>query len=302
MQKLLRDNVIYNFENGMKGAYKVKDGETFTVETCDCFHQQISSEDQVLLEIDMDIVNPATGPIYVEGAEVGDILKVEILDIKIDDRGVAAAIPGSGGLPEESKEAIVRVIEVKEGFANYLGKKIPIEPMIGVIGVAPGEGEGTWGTHTPWKHGGNMDTKTITKGRTLYFDVGQEGAMLALGDLHAVMGDGELCFTGLEIPGEVDLKVSLIKGKKKLNWPVLESKDNIAIIASGENLEEAMQNAASTAVKYISEVLNSTWAEAYVMASQVLDLRISQVVNPMKTVRAEIPNYILTMEEILNRN
>ncbi|SHH04835.1 amidase [Anaerosphaera aminiphila DSM 21120] len=299
MEKLSRENVIYNFENGMRESYRVKENEIFTVETCDCFHQQITSEEQVLLEIDMDIVNPATGPIYVEGAKKGDILKVEILDIKVADKGVSAAIPGSGGLPEESRDAIVKVIEIKNSKANYLGKEIPIVPMIGVIGVAPSEESGVWGSHTPYRHGGNMDTKTITKGTTLYFDVAQEGAMLSLGDLHAVMGDGELCFTGLEIPGEVELKVSVIKSSRELGWPVLESKDKISIIASGETLEDAMKEAASAGVKFISEALNVTWAEAYVMASLALDLKISQVVNPMKTIRAEIPKYILSMEKLL---
>lgn len=299
MNKFSKENVIYNFEYGMKEKYRVKPKEKFIVETCDCFHEQIKSEEQVLMEIDMDIVNPATGPIYIENAMPGDILKVNIINIEIKDKGVAAAIPNAGGLAEESKEAIVRVIEVKDGYANYLGKKIPISPMIGVIGLAPAIEDGKWGTHTPWKHGGNMDSTVIGKGSSLYFQVQQEGAMLALGDLHAVMGDGELCFTGLEISGEVELEVEVIKTKRKLKWPIVELDDRIEIIASGESLDEATKEAASTAVDLMKDALKISWAESYVLASLVMDLKISQIVNPKKTARAAIPKNIVTIKELL---
>lgn len=299
MNKFSKENVIYNFEYGMKEKYRAKPKEPFIVETCDCFHEQIKSEEQVLMEIDMDIVNPATGPIYIENAMPGDILKVNIINIEVKDKGVAAAIPNSGGLAEESKEAIVRVIEVKDGYAYYLGKKIPIDPMIGVIGLAPAMEDGKWGTHTPWKHGGNMDSTVIRKGSTLYFQVQQEGAMLALGDLHAVMGDGELCFTGLEISGEVELEVEVIKTKRKLKWPIVELEDRIEIIASGESLDEATKQAASTAVDLMKDALKVSWAESYVMASLVMDLKISQIVNPKKTARAAIPKNIITMKDLL---
>lgn len=301
MKKFSRDHVIYNFEHGMNEYYRVNSGESFVVETNDCFHQQIISEEQLLMEIDMDIVNPATGPIYIENAEPGDILKVEILDITLPNQGVAAAVPGEGGLKEESTTPIVQIIDIKDGKVHYLGKEIPVNPMIGVIGVAPAKEEGVWGTHTPWKHGGNMDSKIITTGAALYFNVNQSGGMLALGDCHAVMGDGELCFTGLEITSNVHLRVSVLKEKRLLDWPILETKDTISIIGSGETLEAAMKAASSNAVAYISDTLEVSWPQAYVMASQAMDLRISQVVNPMKTIRAEIPKYILTMEELLKK-
>ncbi|MGX6979639.1 acetamidase/formamidase family protein [Vagococcus elongatus] len=301
MKIFSRDHVIYNFEYGVKERYRVKSGDTFVVETNDCFHQQITNEEQLLMEIDMDIVNPATGPIYIENAEPGDILKVDILDITLPDHSVAAAVPGEGGLPEESTTPIVQIIEIKEGKAHYLGKEIPVHPMIGVIGVAPAKEDGVWGTHTPWKHGGNMDSKVIGTGSTLYFNVNQSGGMLALGDCHAAMGDGELCFTGLEIASNVRLRVSVLKEKRLLDWPILETEETINIIGSGETLEVAMKAASSDAVAYISDTLNVSWPQAYVMASQAMDLRISQVVNPRKTIRAEIPKYILTMDELLEK-
>lgn len=301
MKKFSKNNVIYTFEHGLTEQYRMASGETVIVETNDCFHQQITSDTQLLMEIDMDIVNPATGPIYVEGAEAGDVLKIDILDISVPNQSVAAAVPNEGGLPEEATAPIVSIIPIEDGFAHYLGKKIPVRPMIGVIGVAPAKADGSWGTHTPWKHGGNMDSKVITNNTTLYFQVNQEGAQLALGDCHAAMADGELCFTGLEIASEVTLRVTVLKQPRQhLAWPVLESDTGISVIASGDTLEAAMTAAASTAVAYIEKALDVKWEEAYVLASQVMDLRISQVVNPMKTIRAEIPREILSMSDILS--
>lgn len=299
MQIFDKNNMIYNFEYGMKENYKVKSGEIFLVKTCDCFHQQITDETQLLFEIDMDIINPATGPIYVENAEVGDILKVEILDIKVDDSGIVAAVPGEGGLAEISKEPIISIIPIENGYAKYLGKNIPINPMIGVIGVAPAKKDGKWGTHTPWKHGGNMDSKVITKGNTLYFDINQKGGMLALGDLHAVMGDGELSFTGLEISGEVLLKASVIKSENKLEWPILESKEHIEFLVSGDDIEDATKKAAKIGVEHLQKSLNISWPEAYTLSSLVMDLRISQIVNAKKTVRSKLPKYILDIKDII---
>ncbi len=301
MQKLSCENIIFNFTPDLKEVYKVKEGEIFVVKTNDCFTQQITSEDQVVNEIDFDNLNAATGPIYVENAKPGDILKVEILDIVVEKSGVAVTVPGGGALGNEVEESIVRVIEIKNKKGLFKGIEIPIDPMIGVIGVAPAEKDGTWPTHVPWKHGGNMDTKLIKKGTSLYFKVNQEGGMLALGDCHAAMGDGELSFTGIEIPADVTLKVSVLKDKRDLEWPVLEYEDRSIVIASGENLEEAMQSASREAVKIIKEVLNITWEEAYIIASQTVDLRISQVVNDKKTVRAEIPNFVLAIEELLEK-
>lgn len=297
MKRISGDKVIYAFAHDIKEIETVKPRVPFKVETNDCFFQQIYEESQVLNEIDYDRLNPATGPIFVEGAEVGDMLVVKILDVAPIDKGVAAVVIGEGAAGDQVKKSIVQVIDVVDNKAIYEGVEIPLDPMIGVIGVAPKEEDGRWQTNSPWKHGGNMDTKEIVKGTTLYFEVNQPGGLLALGDCHAVMGDGEVCFTGLEIPAVVTLEVDIIKDRQA-TWPILERENEIVFIASGDTLEDAAYEATKMAVDNIAKVRNIEWEKAYIIASMAMDLRISQVVNPKKTVRAAISKDILTIEAI----
>ncbi|MDO5033732.1 MAG: acetamidase/formamidase family protein [Eubacteriales bacterium] len=299
MYKVKNDTVIYAFEPQMPAVLEVEDGSVLTFESNDCFYQQVQTNEDVLDAIDHERLNPATGPVFVKGAQAGDILKVDILDIAVADKGVSAVVPGEGALKEEAKEKIVRVIPVVEGAAEYLGKRIPLKPMIGVIGVAPAEEDGPCMTNTPWKHGGNLDTHDIRKGSSLYLPVQQEGALLALGDCHALMGDGEVCFTGLEIPAQVSVRVSVIKNRK-LVWPMLETETETMIIASGQTLEEANRNALNEMVTALAKIFNCMWEEAYILASLAVDARISQVVNPMKTVRAVVAKSLATTEQILH--
>ncbi|HHV46121.1 MAG TPA: acetamidase/formamidase family protein [Tissierellia bacterium] len=298
MKTISSSKVIYSFTYDMEPVETVSPGEVFKVETNDCFYQQIEREDQIITEIDYDRINPATGPIYVEGAEPGDILKIKILDIAVAGKGVSGTVPNEGALGDQVTRPTIRIINIEDGYAVLEGIKVPIEPMIGVIGVAPKEEDGKLPTEMPWKHGGNMDTKDIKKGSTLYLPVYQKGALLALGDCHAAMGDGEICFTGLEIPAVVTLEVDLIKGKT-IEWPLVETDEYTAVIASGNTLDEALYLAASEAVKHLKNGLNLTWEDAYILAGLAVDMKISQVVDPKKTVRAAIPKQIIATERII---
>ncbi len=298
MKTISGSRVIYNFTHGMEPIETIIPGEVIKVESNDCFFQQIAREDQVMTEIDYGRLNPATGPIYVEGAEPGDLLKVKILDIAVAGKGVAATVTKEGVLGDQATRSKIRIIDIEDGYATFEGVRIPIEPMIGVIGVAPAQKDGQWPTATPWKHGGNMDTTDIKKGSTLYLPVNQEGALLALGDCHALMGDGEICFTGLEVPAVVTIETGLIKGKT-VEWPLVETDEYTAVIASGNNLDEALYAATSEAVKYMMRGLKLTWEDAYILASLSVDLKISQVVDPKKTARAAIPKNVLTAGKII---
>jgi len=300
MNRINADKVIYTFEPTMEPAIKINPGEEIIVETNDCFFQQINSEDQVLMEIDFDMINPATGPIYIEGAEVGDLLKVEIQKIIVKNKGVAAVVPGEGVLGDMANKPIVKVFPIQDGYAMFKDLKLPISPMIGVIGVAPSELEGPCPTQTPWKHGGNMDTTDIKEGSTLFFQVNQKGGLLALGDCHAMMGDGEICFTGLEIPAEVTLKVDVIK-QKAINWPLLKTTSHTMIVASGETIEDSIYSGTKEAVRILSKVLNLSFEEAYLLTSISVDIKVSQVVDPKKTIRASIPNWLIGTEDLIGR-
>ena len=146
-----------------------------------------------------------------------------------------------------------------------------------------------------------MDTTDISVGSTLFLPVNQEGGLLAVGDCHAVMGDGEVGVSGCEIAATVTLKVNLIKGKAT-EWPLLEKSDYTMVIASGGTLEEAIFNAVDTTTKYLQRGLKLSWEDAYILSSLVVDLKISQVVNSMKTVRAAIPKSLLETELIIKSN
>ena len=144
----------------------------------------------------------------VEGAQTGDILKVEIIRIETADKGVMIDGPGEGVLKDIIKKPSTRIFEIGDGYVRFNDRlSFPVKPMIGVIGTAPA-GKGI-PTGTPGPHGGNMDCKKITEGATVYLPVNTEGALLAMGDLHAVMGDGEVGVCGVETAGRVTVKVTV---------------------------------------------------------------------------------------------
>lgn len=300
MIRITSDKSIYKFAPSMEAVATARPGDVIKFETNDCFYQQINQESQLVTEIDFSRVNPATGPIFIEGAEPGDLLKIRILAIDVHEQGVGIVMQGGGVLGAEAGQSRTRIFEVKDGFAHMDDIKIPIKPMVGVIGTAPADEDGEWITAVPWKHGGNMDTTDIKVGSTLYLPVRQKGALLALGDCHAAMGDGEVSMAALEIPADVIIEVNLIKGKTS-EWPLLETKKEIMVIASGDSVDQAIETATSQAVKLLAKGLEISWEDAYILASLAVNLKISQLVNEKKTVRAAIPKAILTANKLFER-
>ncbi|WP_040328143.1 acetamidase/formamidase family protein [Clostridium ihumii] len=282
-----RKNVIYNFSKENKSIKNIESGDVIKVQTFDCFKNQLLDDSKALEEIDMSLTNPATGPIYVNNAEVNDVLKVEILDIKVGEVGVIGAIANEGCLGDKFTESKIKRIKVKNNIA-YFNEKLSfeIDPMIGVIGVAPSND--VVPTVTPGSHGGNMDCTKIKKGATLYFPVQVEGGLLALGDLHALMGDGEISMCGLEIEGEVTLKVTVIKNKS-IEGPMIEVDDKLIVVASSKTVEEAWKKATVDMHNFLVKELKMDVYDAGMLLSMVGNLVICQVVNPLKTVRMELP-------------
>lgn len=295
MKIIKNTSCIYKFEFGLEPIAKVKPGEIFQIITNDCFDQQVKTNEDIVSDIDFARVNPATGPIFIEGAEIGDTLKVEIIDIEINDHGSIVVLPGAGVLGEQVTQPLTRIVSIEDDYVNFLGIKAPIDPMIGVIGVSPGKDQEGVVTGTPFNHGGNMDTTDIRKNSTLYFPVRETGAMFALGDVHAIMGDGELCVSGLEVEAKVTVKASLIKNKQ-LNWPLLENETEYMIIGSGETMEKAIEVTATEMTQLVAETHQILWEEAYMYSSLFVDYRISQAVNPMKTVRAAVKKDLLPLK------
>ncbi|WP_457753903.1 acetamidase/formamidase family protein [Thermococcus sp.] len=290
-----RDKHVYSFGPNMKPVAKANPGDVVIFETIDALGGQIKSEKDTIAHIDFSRVNPATGPLYVVGAERGKVLAVEILDIEVAERGVIVTAPNAGVLGDIVREPKTRICKINDGIVQFGEIKIPAKPMIGVIGVAYDE---EIPTGTPGKHGGNMDTNLITEGTTLYLPVFREGGLLAMGDLHAVMADGEVCVSACEVSGSVKVRVNVLDGK--LEWPLLETANAYYLIVSKEKLDDAIKEGVKLGVNALAKANNLEWDDAYMLASLVMDVQISQLVDPAKTIRVKIPKKYVNLDAFLN--
>ena len=291
MKYVDRSNVIYRMDRADKPLLSVEDNTEITVRTYDCFKEAILPESSTTADICFDELNPATGPIYINGAASGDTLKVEILNIKLDEVSVTEIDKEFGCLSSRVEQPRIRRMPVDDKGIRFSEKLyLQKKPMIGVIGVAPMDMPVP--TDTPDVHGGNMDCTEIKEGAVLYLPVFAEGALLSLGDLHACMGDGEIGGCGAEISGEVTLRLSVLKNERKL-YPVVLTEDKLHVIGSGPTVEEAWTAAAAQMHGYLTEETELTPDEAVMLLSLTGDLSICQTVNPNKTVRMSIPLYCI---------
>lgn len=291
MLTIKRDAVVYAMSPENVPVARVQSGETLVFETADCFGGQIARESDHLGALDWSRINPATGPVYVEGAEPGDTLKVEILRIDLAEQAAMVEAPGEGitGVAAEAEET--KILPVRGGQVAFnQALSLPVCPMIGVIGTAP-EKESIL-TGTPAAHGGNMDCKRIGAGATLYLPVNVAGGLLAMGDLHAVMGDGEVCVCGAEIAGEVTVRVTVVKGQP-LPLPFLVTKEHAMAICSAEGLDAAAEGATLRMRAFLIDQVKLPAHEAGMLLSLAGDLRICQAVDPNKTCRMELSLGIL---------
>ena len=272
------ENQVYAFSKDNEPCETVQPGEVLKFKTLDCFSNKITGEDITMNDLDYgyDVANPAAGPVFIEGAEAGDVLVVDIYDIQVADEGTVATDDHCGPLFETTGYR-TKKIKISDGMADFNGVKFPIDPMIGVIGTAP-DGEDVIDGYVG-SHGGNMDNKLITKGVRLYFPVRVPGALLQMGDVHAAMGDAELCGTGIEIPAEITVKVSLVKGFE-LNWPVLETRDSWYVNASAQEYNEALINASKEMQRLLMGVTGWDPVETYMYMSIQSDVEINQGCKP----------------------
>ncbi|MFC4411408.1 acetamidase/formamidase family protein [Chungangia koreensis] len=296
MKKLAAEgNTIFAFSKNNKPAKFVDSGETIEVETIDALSNQIQTEDDTIEAIDWERVNPATGPIYVNQAKKGDILKVTIEKININDQGVLLAGPNLS-LIGEFDQMTKRIVQIREEQVIFNEKiTFPIQKMIGVIGVAPEHRDISCGT--PDSHGGNMDTTIIKEGSELYLPVFVDGALFALGDFHAAMGDGEISGTGVEIAGSAILKLEVVKGES-IEHPIVKYEEGLSFIASKETLDEAVKVATKQAVHFLKNNTDLSLEDATMLMSAVGQAQVSQVVDPLMTARFLIPQFVLDAYQI----
>lgn len=291
IRQVSKNHLIYAMAPNNVPVLHVQSGDTLVFETCDCFENQILPDAKDFGGVDWDRINPATGPVYIEGAHPGDILAVHIRTIEVAESGVMTTGPGLGVLGDTLTENVILHVPIEDGhYSLGEGLRFPLEPMIGVIGTAP-EGESI-SCGTPGRHGGNMDCKRITAGATLLLPVAVEGALLAMGDLHAGMADGEAAVCGVEVSGSVTVEVEVLHG---VAWPVpmLINADTIMTIASEETLDEAVTSAVKAMVELMEATCGLSSAQAVFVVSAKGDVRVCQVVDPKKTARVELSREIL---------
>lgn len=237
-----------------------------------------------------------TGPIYVENTAPGDLLRVTIQDIQLDTMGKMWTGQWIGLLMDEIHHCHMRKVPVQNGTVFFSDKvTFPVRPMIGTLGTAPA-GDPVE-CLLPGEHGGNMDALNITCGNTVYLPVNVPGAYLAVGDVHAAMGHGEVLGTGIEIGSTVVLQIDVIKGQS-IRHPIVETATSFDILVSGDDLTELCKEAVRSAIAFVSEHNSCDLDEAYALVGQTADLKIEQIVNPQATISMEIPKAVLLKKDI----
>lgn len=291
----LTTTTIHNvWDNAIAPVAAVAPGTEVTVETLDAGGGQLGADSDVgaVGAIDFGRVNPVTGPLAVEGAKPGDALVIDVLDVTVGDWGWTANIPGFGLLAADFPDAHLRISAIADGRVEPIpGVRIPVVPMIGTIGVAPPE-PGEHGIVPPRQWGGNMDIRHVGPGARLVLPVGVDGALLSLGDVHAAMGDGEICGTGVETPATVRLRVGLEPGAAP-RTPVLETDARaqrtgraLATTGIGPDLMDAAREASRALVEAVARRTGLAPVDAYLLASITADLKISEVV--------DVPNWVVS--------
>lgn len=291
MVELDDEKVFYAFDKTLEPAMVVPSGTTVRVRTKDCFGNQIQKPEDELDGIDWDHTNPATGPIFVEGAVPGGALKVSIDVIEFDNKSVSCTGENEGVCGDRFNAWSTQVCEIDGDELVWDERlRIPLRPMIGVIGVAP-EGDPI-NCGTPGSHGGNMDNTAITAGATLYFPVFADGALFGCGDMHAVMGDGEISVSGAEAAGWATVTLTAMP-ELKLVDPLIENATHFGVIASAETLDAAADRAVHEMVDLICDRTAEDPDKVVMLLSLVGDVQVCQMVDPEKTIRFMVPKYVL---------
>lgn len=272
MRKLSRHNHIYSMSHQHPHAYEINLGETVIVETWDAFAGRYTEPDGG--QSIEGKANPATGPIAIRGIEPGDTLAIEIFGIE----PVGTGILRSGSL--------LKKIPIIGSYAFFDDLQWRLQPMVGVIGVAPSEGE--IDCMNPGVHGGNLDTNDVCAGAVLHLQAQVAGGLLAMGDVHALMGEGESNGMGIEVGANITLRVR--KEENPLtHYPYLLLNGKLIVVASAENLDAASWLAVETMRQIVIEQLGVDADTARLLVGVLGNVRISQIVNPLKTARVEMP-------------
>jgi acetamidase/formamidase len=291
---LERGKIHYKWDNSLPPAIEIEAGDVVHCETDEVTSNQVTPgcDASVLANLNFDLVYPLAGPIFVKGAQPGDILEVEILNLKPLEWGWAGMIPGLGLLAEDFTEPYIRHFDLTNGSSTALREDIhiPIAPFCGTMGVATDE-PGQHMVLPPTKGGGNIDTRHLTAGTRLFLPVYMPGALFSAGDCHAAQGDGEVCVTGIECPMAFSLRFDLHKDRSLPPWnyqfitppgslqPRSDERGYFVNTALGPDLMTDAKNAVRGLINWLTAEHNLSREDAYVLCSLAADLKISQIVD-----------------------
>jgi acetamidase/formamidase len=304
-----RSQLHLKWNNAQPPVLTVDSGTTISYDLLDGGHNQLT-EKSVLADIskfDFSLADPLFGPVHINGAAPGDVLKVEFLDLKPASYGWTAIFPGFGLLADEFPEPALKIwdlsaIAEKKYAVFKKGIHVPVRPFLGTVGVAraiPGE----FSTIPPYETGGNIDCKHIAAGSVLYLPVKVPGALFSCGDGHAAQGDGEVCGTAIETPMKASIRLTVEKGKEYVQSPHYRTSGvDVAGVGAGErkgeyaalgihsDLREASRMALRGLIEWLGKEKGLERVDAYMLASVAADLKIVEAVDmPHFAVACSLP-------------
>jgi acetamidase/formamidase len=295
---LAREQVHFGWSSAHSPVLSVASGDELTVATQDASGGQLrpGSTHASVAALDFDLVNPVCGPVFVEGARPGDVLQVDILAIEPGAYGWTGLIPGFGLLADQFPDPWLHIWELGGPEARLTdGIAVPVQPFCGVLGVAPAE-PGLHSVIPPRRVGGNLDTRQLGTGATLYLPVEVEGALFGVGDTHAAQGDGEVCGTAIEASMTVSLRLS-VRRDLAIDTPEFDVTRPLerasagaagyhATTGIGPDLMGAARQSVERMIAHLERDYGLSAEQAYVLCSVAVDLRISEVV--------DAPNWVVS--------
>jgi acetamidase/formamidase len=289
-----REQIHYKWDKANPPAVEIESGDVVHFDTEEVTSGQIKKGDPAakLTQLNFDKLYPLGGPVFVKGAQPGDVLEVEILDLKPGAWGWTGIIPGLGLLASDFTEPYIRYFDLGDRETAELRHdiQIPIAPFCGTMGVATDDA-GPLDVLPPTKGAGNIDTRHLTKGTRLYLPVFVDGALFSAGDCHGAQGDGEVCVTGIECPMTFSLRFGVIKGGHMRPWsyhfvtppgalqPKSDGRGYYSVTALGPDLMHNAQDAVRDTISWLTKEKHLSREDAYVLCSLAGDLRISQIVD-----------------------
>jgi acetamidase/formamidase len=288
---------------------RIESGDEVQIECVDASGGQVhpGMTTAEYLRIDRTRIHALTGPIWIEGAEPGDVLEIDVLATRHAGWGWSSVVEGLGFLKERFHEPYLFHWQLDgESTSSLEPAVVPVRPFLGVMGVARA-GDGAFRTRPPGPFGGNLDVRELCAGSKLYLPVYNRGALFSCGDGHAAQGDGEVCINGIECPLDVTLAFHLHE-RQPLSGPIVEASDKVAadstadawaVVETGTDLLAASRAATGRMVDLLVERWGFNDVHAYILCSVALKLRLSQVVNePVYTVSAALSKQILPEREL----